>query len=506
MRVFINVRSFNHWAEIVIIVCLLLTGISGCMVGPDFQSPDAPAVKSYTSEPLPNSTAESSGPAGASQRFIAGGDIPGLWWQLFHSEELNALIQQAFNDNPSLALAKARLRQAQENRNARFGYLLPAADVAAGVSRQKISGDATGQGDIDIPAFNLINASVTVSYTLDVFGGFRRQLEAAQAQIDYERFQLKGAYQILSANIVTTAVQEASLRLQIQTTHELVALEEEQLDIIRKRFNLGGVSQSDILTQRALLAQTRSTLPPLEKDLSLTRHQLAILTGKLPGEVTLAQINLDTMRLPEELPVSLPSQLVRQRPDVGAADALLHAACAQVGVATANLYPAITLSASYGTASSTVSDLFSGSTTVWNLSAGLLQPVFHGGTLTAERRAAIAFYDQAMAAYRDTILNAFSNVADVLRSLEADARALQTQAEATQAARESLDLTRKQFEAGAVSYLNLLVAQQQYGEARILLTRARAARFADTAALYPALGGGWWNEDQTPKRKNEKEN
>ena len=467
--------------------------LAGCAVGPDFRPPQAPATGSYTAGALAEKTAEAPGTGGASQRFVPGRDIPAEWWRLFQSESLDRLIRQALGESPTLALAQARVLEARENRRAQFGALLPGVDANVSASRQKTSGAAFGQPDTAGGAFTLINASVNVSYALDLFGATRRQLEALDSQIEFEQFQLEGAHLTLTSSIVVTAVNEASLRSQIRATREIAVLEEKQLAIVEQRFELGGGSLPDVLAQRAQLAQTRATLPPLERDLDLTRHQLAVLVGKLPGEAVLPEFDLDRLTLPEELPVSLPSSFVRQRPDIRAAEALLHAASARVGVATAQLYPQITLTGGFGSMADTAGGLFDGASTVWSLGAGLLQPLFHGGTLSARQRAAAAVYDQAAAQYRETVLGSFQSVADVLRALEADARTLRAQAEAEAAAGASLDLTRKQFQLGAVPYLTLLNAQRQYQEALIGIVRARAARFADTAALFQALGGGWWN-------------
>lgn len=412
---------------------------------------------------------------------------------MFSSPSLDGLVREALAGSPTLTLAEARIREAQETRLAQFGALFPSVDAEVSASRQKISGASIGQADADRGAFNLFNASVNVSYSLDLFGGTRRRLEALESEIEYRRFQLEGAHITLTANVVTTAVKEASLRSQIRATREILAAQEKQLELVERRFQLGGVSRSDILVQRAQLAQTRATVPPLERDLEQTRHQLAVLIGRLPGEAALPEFELDEMLLPGELPVSVPSSLVRRRPDIRAAEALLHAASAGVGAATANLYPQITLTGRFGSAADTVGGLFDSSSTFWNFGAGLLQPVFRGGALTAQRRAAVAIYDQAAAQYRETVLESFRSVADVLRALEADARTLQAQAEAYRTAQDALALARAQFELGAVSYLSLLNAQSQQQAARIGLVRAQAARFADTAALFQAMGGGWWN-------------
>ncbi len=467
--------------------------LTGCTVGPDFRRPEAPNTDTYTTTALPEKTASAPGTGGEEQRFVLGQEIPAQWWTLFHSEALDQLIRRALADSPTLAAAKAALRQARENWRAEAGALFPSVDANASAERKKISGAAFGQPSTNFSPFTLYNASVSVSYMLDIFGGIRRDLEALRAQVDYEGFQLEAAYLALTSNIVTTAVKEASLRAQILATQEILAAQGKQLDLVEQQFQLGGVSRSDVLAQRTQLAQTRSTLPPLEKQLAQTRHQLAVLTGSFPAEAKeLPEFDLEGLQLPQELPVSLPSSLVRQRPDIRASEALLHAASAQVGVATANLYPQITLTGSYGSEATKLRDLFESSTTIWRIAAGLVQPVFHGGTLTARRRAAIEAYDKAAAQYQETVLQAFQNVADALRALETDARTLETQAEAEAAAADTLDLTQKQFQLGAVSYLSLLNAERQYQQTRLNLVQAEAARFADTAALFQAMGGGWW--------------
>jgi len=472
--------------------------LAACAVGPDFHRPEAPKTNTYTAKALPEKTAAAPVAGGDAQRFVFGKDIPAQWWAVFHSDALDQLIRQALEDSPTLAAAQAALREAHENVRAEVGAaFFPAVDANASAERQKFSGAAFGQPGAKGSLFNLYNASVKVSYALDIFGGARRELETLQSQVDYQRFQLEGAYLTLTSNIVTTAVKEASLRAQILATQDILKVQGKQLDVVERQFQLGAVSRSDVLAQQTQLAQTRATLPPIEKDLAQTRHQLAVLVGRLPGEgAALPEFELDGLQLPQELPVSLPSSLVHQRPDIQASEALLHAASAQVGVATANLYPQITLTGNYGSETTRVGDLFQNGTSVWSLAAGLLQPVFHGGELIAKRSAAVAAYDQAAAQYRETVLQAFQNVADVLRALDADANTLKAQAEAEAAARATLDLTQKQFELGAVSYLSLLNAERQYQQTKISLVQAQAARFADTAALFQALGGGWWNRPQ----------
>ncbi len=473
-----------------LIAVLTTMALTGCMVGPNFHAPAPPATNAYTASPLPKQTDTAPVKGGSPQRFIFAQELTAQWWALFRSPGLDALIKQALRESPSLAAAEAALTEARENLRAAGGALLyPKVDAGLQANRERISGATFGGSSLEL---SLFNASVEVAYTLDLVGGSRRQLEGLRARVDYQRFLYEAAYLTLTANLTTTAIREASLRAQIDATRDMLKAEEQLLTLVQRQFELGAVPQASVLTQQSELAKTRATLPPLQMQLAFTRHALAALAGRMPSQEGLPSFKLDALELPKELPVSLPSALVHQRPDIRASEALLHQASAAVGVATANLYPQVTLSGSYGVESSDTGDLFTGQNVVWNLGAGLLQPIFHGGELSAKRRAAIAAYDQAAAQYRQTVLQAFQNVADVLRALETDARTLRAQADAETAAKASLDLTRKQFDLGAVSYLSLLVAQRDELQARISLVAAQAQRYADTAALFQALGGGWW--------------
>ncbi|GAB3629628.1 efflux transporter outer membrane subunit [Pandoraea terrae] len=478
--------------------------LAACAVGPDYHTPAPPAGERFTPEPLPDQTVSTPGmpgTAGASQQFVVARDIPGEWWSLFHCAPLDALIREALANSPNLAAAQAALRQARENLNAEVGSALyPAINAQVGATREKISGLAFGatSGSTE---FNLYNASVNVSYSLDLFGGARRELEALRAQIDYQQYQWQAAYLALTANLVTASVREASLRAQIAATEQIAADQAQQLELLTRQFDLGGVSQTAVLAQRTTLAQTRATLPPLQQALDQTRHQIAVLAGKPPSDTSLPQFQLSDFSLPQTLPVSLPSALVRQRPDILAADALLHQASAKIGVAAAAMYPQLNLTASYGAQALTPAGLFRSGSTVWSLGAALLQPIFRGGQLSAQKRAAVAAYDQAGAQYQQTVLLAFQNVADSLRALDNDARALAAQAEAADAARNSLALSEQQYRLGGVSYLALLDAQRQYQQTVVALVQAQAARYADTAALFQATGGGWWNAPQPPDVK-----
>ncbi|HXZ48088.1 MAG TPA: efflux transporter outer membrane subunit [Usitatibacter sp.] len=485
---------FRRHAALVAAVAAGLLG--GCTVGPDFRTPEAPAAERYTEVPLPHETASGTGLGAQAQRFVVGGELPDEWWSLYRSEPLDRLIREALAANPTLATAQATLRQARETLAAGTGALLyPGVNANVTAAREKAFSPFGPPTETFL--YDLYNASVDVSYALDLFGGNRRQLESLGALVDYQAYQLEAARLALTANIVTASIREAALRAQIQATREIIAEERDGIARVERQFKLGGVGRLELIALQAQAAQTEATLPPLESALAQTRHELAALTGRLPSEAGIPEFTLDSLHLPEELPVSLPSELVRQRPDIRAAGALLHQASAQVGVATANLYPQVTLTASFGAQSTELHDLLSGPP-VWSLGAGLLQPLFHGGSLEAQRRAATDAYEAAHAQYRETVLQAFRNVADVLRSLEADARTVKTQADAEALARETLELTRKQYRLGGTSYLALLVAERQYNQARLGLVVAQATRYADTAALFQALGGGWWNRKERP--------
>jgi NodT family efflux transporter outer membrane factor (OMF) lipoprotein len=308
------------------------------------------------------------------------------------------------------------------------------------------------------------------------------------------RLPLRSAYLALTANVVTTAIAQASLRSQLAVTRELLAAEEKQLSLIERQFALGGVARGDVLNQRTLVAQTRASIPGLEKQLAQSGHALAVLAGELPSAFHAPPFDLESLALPDALPVSLPSALVRQRPDILASEAQLHYASAQVGVALSNLFPQFNLNASLGLEALTLGTLFGPGSAVSALGGSVLQPLFRGGSLQALERGAQAALDQARAQYRQTVLQGFQNVADALRALSDDARALQAQAAASGLAGQTLDLTRRQYELQAVSYINLLTAQRQYEQSRLSLVSARAARLSDTVALFQALGGGWWNE------------
>lgn len=472
--------------------------LTGCMVGPNFHTPSPPQVKRYTELPLPKKTVSAAikGSAGKSQRYILGKDISAQWWTLFRSPQLNHLINRGLNNSPNLAAALAALTQARENLKAEIGSAyFPNVTGQFSYQRQRFSASTFGVSQTPPDVFDLFYTSMNVSYTLDVFGGLRRQVEASRAQVDYEYFELEAAYLSLTSNIVTTSITVASLRAQIQATQQLVQLQEKLLKLVTAQFNLGGASRADVLSQETALEQTRANLPVLQQNLVQARDSLAVLVGSFPSDADLPQFNLDKLTLPIEIPVSVPSLLTCQRPDIRAAEALLHQASAQVGVATANLLPSFTITGYYGFQSIPLSRLFTSDSNIWSILNTAQTPIFNGGSLRAKRRASIAAYQQAVAQYKETVLQAFQNVADTLSALNHDAQVLRAQRRAEIAAKNAMYLTQQQYELGGVSYPSLLIAQRQYHQTVINRIQAQATRYADTAALFAALGGGWWNRE-----------
>ncbi|HEY6282168.1 MAG TPA: efflux transporter outer membrane subunit [Burkholderiales bacterium] len=468
--------------------------VAGCTVGPDFHRPPAPDVNGYTPEPLSAQTASADVAGGEVQSIMQGLDLPGQWWTLFQSEPLNTLIDQALKANPNVQAAQAALRVATENVYAQKGAFYPTVEASFSPSRQKNAvGTLAPTLSSGTPIFNLYTTQVSVFYVLDVFGANRRQVETLEALAESQRFELEATYLTLTSNVVAAAVQEASLRGQIAATQEVINIESEQLNLLRRLFELGAIAEANVVVQEAALAQTQATLPPLQKQLAQQRNLLTALLGRFPSEEPVEKFELSTLQLPQDLPVSLPSKLVEQRPDVRSAEGQLQAASAQVGVAIANMLPQFTLSASVGSVATQIGQLFAAGNNFWSVAGNLTQPIFEGGTLLHKKRAAEAAYDQAAAQYRSTVITAFQNVADTLRALQYDANALKAALAAERATAESLDIARRQLQLGDISYLSLLNAEQTYQLAVILLVQAQANRYADTAALFQALGGGWWN-------------
>jgi NodT family efflux transporter outer membrane factor (OMF) lipoprotein len=411
---------------------------------------------------------------------------------LFESAQLNALIEQAISQHPSITAQQAALRAARENVRAEQGVFYPQVTGNASATREQESGAVIGPGFGSFIT-NVYQATVNVSYTFDLFGGERRTLEGLRAQADSQKYQLEASYLTLTSNVAATAIQMASVREQIAATHEIIALEEKQLDLITRQFQIGSRARADVLQQQSNLATVRATLPLLQQQLSVSDHQLAVLVGQFPHEAAPVEFDLSTLKLPADLPVSLPSALVEQRPDIKVQEMALRQASSAIGVATANMLPQLTLTGGTGGSSLISRTLLDPESAAWNLGLGISQPIFEGGTLRAKRRAAIDLYQQAEAQYRLSVLNAFQNVADSLTALENDAQALGAEYDAVTAAKASLDLIQRQYDAGAVGYVSLLTAQQTYQQAKIDYVKAVANRYTDTVTLFQSLGGGWWN-------------
>lgn len=465
----------------VAIFSLALVGLTACAVGPNFKRPQTPATDRYTAADLPPS-------------FASGADIPYAWWKVYRSPALDAVVDSALRGNPTVQSAQAALRQANELVKAQRGVLFPQVQASYAPSRQR---DAVGTLSPTLTSgqavYTLQTAQVSVSYMLDVFGGNRRQIESAQALADTQRYELEAAYLTLTSNIVAAAIEEAGLRAQIAANEDIVGSEREALDILDRQVTLGSIPQTGVMAQQALLAAAEAQLPPLRKALAMQRDLLAVLAGRSPGEPPLQTFELSALTVPENLPVSLPSALVRQRPDILAAEEQLHYASAQVGVAIADLLPQINLTATAGGVSTSLATLFASGNLFWSAGATLSQTLFAGGTLWHRKLAADAALDAAGAQYRTVVLTALQNVADTLYALQFDAEAVAADQRAEAAAHQSLEAARASLTQGSITYLDLLNAEQAQAQALANLEQARAAHLADTAALYVALGGGWWN-------------
>lgn len=470
--------------------------LAACAVGPNFKTPPAPAVHDYTLQPVTTTVATSKVAGGAAQRLDRSTDVSGQWWTLFHCAPLDALIAQALKHNPDLAAAQAALRVAHENRLAQRGAFLPSVSASLSASHQRQAGSLAPVPTSNAFQYNLYTPQLSISYTPDVWGGNRRAAESLKAQEQAARFQLIAAWNTLASNVAVAAIQLASLQTQVDATTQQVDAATKMLALLRYQYAKGYASRVDLAAQEAQLAQAKAALPPLQKQLAQQRDQLAVLTGQFPSQAPQDRITLDDLHLPGDLPLSLPSQLVEQRPDIRQAQANLHAASAAVGVATAARLPSLTLSADTGSTALVFSKLFTGGTGFWDVAAGITAPIFEGGSLLHQERAAKAAYDESAAQYRSTVLTAFQNVADTLVALDQDAQALQAAANAAQAARLTRDLTQRQLKDGYAGNLQWLAAEQTWQQARSALVQAQANRFADTVALYQALGGGWWHHPE----------
>jgi NodT family efflux transporter outer membrane factor (OMF) lipoprotein len=467
------------------------TLLGACAVGPNFHRPPAPPGAGFTPEPLPLATASNSA-GDPAQHWVAGMDVPGQWWTLFQSPALDALMSRALRSNPNVAAAQAALRVAMENVAAQRGAYYP--QVAANFSPSRTR-DAIGTLQPTLnsgaPVYNLYTAQLSVSFVPDVFGVNRRQVESLAATAEGQRFALEATYLTLTTNLAVAAIEEAGLRAQIEATLQVAQLQGQQLEVLRKAVTLGAIAQADAVAQQTALAQTEATIPPLRKQLAAERDLIAALAGRTPAQMPDETFELGSLKLPTELPLTLPARIVEQRPDVRAAEAQMHAASAQVGVAIGNLIPQISLSGVAGSVSTQLNQLFTTYNNFWSVGASLTQTLFAGGTLWHRKRAADAALDEAGAQYRAAVLAAFQNVADTLWALQTDADTVVAEERAAATAAESLAITRRQAELGSVSEVNALIAQQAYLQAVVALVQARVNRLADTVALFQALGGGW---------------
>jgi NodT family efflux transporter outer membrane factor (OMF) lipoprotein len=489
---------------------------SSCVVGPRYSRPAPPTDAGYAPVPLADSTAAAPVHGGETQRLTGDRDIPFEWWQLFQSPALNVLVEQAFKANPTVPAAQAALAQAHEFVRAQRGFYYP--DAAAGFQgeRVKVAGNLTQEASLGIqgngenfsqpaaPAsplyYQFYTAGLTVGFVPDVFGANRRQVESLAAQADTQRYALEATYVTLAANVVGAAIQEASLRAQIEATHEIITSDERSLAILRDQFRLGFAMRIDVAAQEAALAQAETLLPPLQKQFEQTRDLIRSLVGNLPNQDIAAAFNLEALQLPPEVPVSLPARIIEQRPDVRAAEAQLHTANAQVGIAVAAMLPQFSISGTLGGNADQIPALFHSGGAFWTLVGGVDQPIFAGGTLLHNKRAASAALKQTAALYQNTVITAYQNVADTLHASLSDADALAAAVQTESAAKAAYDLTRRQMETGYVNYLTLLGAEARYDQALLARVQAQATRYDDTVALFQALGGGWWNRKELAAR------
>jgi NodT family efflux transporter outer membrane factor (OMF) lipoprotein len=475
--------------------------LTGCAVGPDFVHPAAPEVDRYTKEPLAQRTSSSDAPDGQSQRFSSGRDIPQEWWTLFKSPRLNALMAQALQNNPNLQSAISTLRANKEAIYAQEGKFFPLVQYNFNPTTNRTSAALAPIPASNANIYNLYTNQVIVGYTFDVWGLNRRTVESLQALADTQRFQVEAAYLALTANIAVAAINEASLRGQIDATNQLISINTKMLDILKRQFNTGYANRNDVALQEASLAQVLATLPPLRKALQQNRDQISALAGVYTSQEPHETFRLDDLKLPLDLPVSLPSQLIEQRPDIRAAQEQLHSASAEVGVATANMLPSFTISANAGYMNTVLTGLLSPANAFWTVAGNATQTVFDGGTLLHTLWGAQATYDAAAWSYKSTVVGAVQNVTDSLRAIQNDADTLKAAQAYERAAKTSFDLAQQQMQTGNANILILLTSQQTYLQSVIQVVQARAARLSDTAALFQALGGGWWNRAEPPAEK-----
>jgi NodT family efflux transporter outer membrane factor (OMF) lipoprotein len=474
--------------------------LGACKQGPNFFSPTPPEEQAYTGPgdevPPPDTGSAAKRKRGPAQRIAVGAKVKDDWWTLFHSPALDKVMREALDGSPTIAQATATLAQARELTIAAVGTEYPQFDLAAGISRQQFNAQPSGVVRTPV-AVNVLSIGPTVSYALDVFGGLKRQAEAQSALADVSEYQLAAAYLALSGNITQQAITVAGLRAQIKTVQIILADDERNLSLVKTSQAGGIATMVDVTTAQTQLANDRTLLPPLRQQLSVARDALTVYVGKIPADWRPPDFDLDSLALPATVPLSLPSALVRQRPDILAAEAQLHVNASQIGVATANLYPNFTLNANVAQGATQFGRLFSGAYTGFDIAANMAAPIFHGGTLRAQERAAKDAFDASWASYRQTVIAAFGQVADLLQALAHDDEAVRTQRAALAVADQALNLARLSYQAGNSTLLQLLDPERQRQQAQLGLVRARQQQLIDTAQLVAALGSGWWNTPPT---------
>ena len=485
--------------------------LAGCAVGPDFTRPEPPKDAGYSPKPLTDMVVSSQVKGGGTQRLVVGDEVPFEWWKLFKSPALNSLVAKAFTGNPDVAAAQAALRQAQEQVYAQQGYFFPTLTSGYSFERQELAGNSSSgpgyQGNganlstnqqatqpYNTPLYyNTHTSQLTLSFVPDIFGGNIRGVESLTAQAQIQRFSLQATYVTLASNVVAAAITEAGLRQQIEATQAIIAANTRMLDILKLQFQQGFAMSIDVANQEQALAQAQQLLPPLEKQFQQNRDLIRALVGNLPSEEVPEEFHLADLELPQNLPLSLPSKIIDQRPDVRAAEEALHSANANVGIAIANRLPQFAINGAQGGVAAQFSQMFSNGGPFWDIIGSVSQTVFDGNTLLHRERGADQALLQAAAQYRSTVLSAYQNVADTLHALDADAPALQAAVKAEKSAKVILDKTETQLKTGFVPPFVVLAAQQNYQMAVVNRAQAEANRFNDTAALFDALGGGWWN-------------
>jgi NodT family efflux transporter outer membrane factor (OMF) lipoprotein len=456
----------------------LLILLTGCTVGPEFKRPAPPAVATYLA------------PGEKADAAAAAGTAPVRWWTAFGSPAIDALVDRALAHNKSLAASNATLEKAREQWRAIRGAQLPQIDASTRLDQQEINFAAYGFSGTN-PQFALYSVGGTASYDLDLFGRRRRQTEQAAADAESQQRQAEAAHLTIAGQVVTQAITLAAINSRIATVEALIADDRKNVDLTDKRRRAGEGTLVQVLTAQSQLADDQTALPPLYQQLGQATHLLAVLVGEAPADFAAPDLTLAALTLPKSIPVSLPSELVHRRPDILQAEADLHGATAAIGVAQARLYPDITLGATLTQGSPHLADVLKSGFRGYDIFAGLTAPIFHGGTLKAERNAAIDEARASDARYRQTVLTAFQQVADLLTALQHDRETLAANKQAIDVAGRALQLSRRSFEVGNSGVLDIVDAQRVYQRAVSASVEASARQYLDSAQLFVATAGGW---------------